>query len=221
MSALFPPAVFLIAFLSGSVPWAVLVTRWVRGVDLRAVGSGNPGATNASRVLGMKWGGLILLADALKGAVPVLVLPGLFAEPGTIAHGNLRVLAGLGAVLGHVFTPWLGFRGGKGVATGLGVAAVLHPAATLVAAAAFGLIAAATRLVAVASTLAAAAFAAAALLMPRGAGGPFSAENRALSAFALAVAVLIAVRHASNFARLARGEDERFGGTDLGGDETR
>ena len=216
MSPTAATALFVLSYLSGSVPWAVLVTRWVRGVDLRTVGSGNPGATNASRVLGMRWGLVILLADALKGAVPVLLLPGLFTEPGTVAHAHAAVLAALGAVLGHVFPVWLRFRGGKGVATGLGVAAVLHGPATLVAAGAFAVIAGTTRLVAVASTLAAAAFAAAAVLMPRGDGGPFSAWNRPLSAFAVAVAVLIAVRHASNFARLARGEDERFRGADLG-----
>ena len=201
------------SYLSGSVPWALLVTRWRAGVDLRTVGSGNPGATNASRVLGKGWGFAILLLDAAKGAVPVAVLPHLFADSPR-GVGFFAVTCALAAVLGHVFPVWLRFRGGKGVATGLGVAVVLHPLGTLAGVAAFLLVAVPTRLVALASTAAAWAFAAACLFLPRdhrSEGG----WHAGLAAFAVGIAVLITARHAGNFARMARGEESKWGGADL------
>ena len=199
------------SYLSGSVPWALLVTRWRAGVDLRTVGSGNPGATNASRVLGKGWGLVILLLDAAKGAAPTLALPSRLAS-GEADSGNLAVVCGLAAVVGHVFPVWLRFRGGKGVATGLGVAAVLHWPGTLAGLAAFLLTAKLTRYVALASVVGAWTFAAVCV-----AARPdrFAAGGRGLSAFAVAAAVLIAVRHAGNFGRMARGEESKWGGADL------
>ena len=204
-----------LSYLSGSVPWALLVVRWVAGVDLRTVGSGNPGATNASRVVGKKWGALILLLDAAKGAAPVLVLPRLLGD-GDEGRWHLAVVCGAAAVLGHVFPVWLRFRGGKGVATGLGVAATLHWPGLLIGAAAFLLVAKTTRLVALASVAAAWAFAAACgadclLIRPE----RFGSAGWSLAAFALLTAVLITVRHAGNFARMRRGEEARWGGRDL------
>ncbi|NNJ26713.1 glycerol-3-phosphate acyltransferase [Alienimonas chondri] len=209
-----------LSYLSGSVPWALLIVRWVAGVDLRSVGSGNPGATNASRVLGKRWGAAILLLDALKGAVPVLVLPRLLEVDGpgdeSDAWRHLAVVCGAAAVLGHVFPVWLKFRGGKGVATGLGVTAVLHWPGLLIGAAAFALVAKTTRLVALASTVAAWAFAltcAIDCLLVR--PGLFGSAGWSLAGFALLTALLITARHASNFARMRRGEENRWGGQDL------
>ena len=197
------------SYLSGSVPWALLVTRWRAGVDLRAVGSGNPGATNASRVLGKGWGFAILLLDAAKGAVPVFVLPLLSDE-----ERFLGVVCAFAAVVGHVFPVWLGFRGGKGVATGLGVAAVLHPWGMLAGVATFLLVAVPTRLVALASTAAAWGFAAMCVFVPPGRRTP-GGWHAGLAAFAVGIAVLITARHAGNFARMARGEESKWGGADL------
>lgn len=209
-----------LSYLSGSVPWALLIVNWVAGVDLRTVGSGNPGATNASRVLGKRWGALILALDALKGALPVLILPRLLGDGGPRVEAEwwryLPVICGAAAVLGHVFPVWLGFRGGKGVATGLGVAAALHWPGMLVGAAAFAVVAKTTRLVALASTVAAWAFAATCgidclLVRP----GSFGDAGWSLTGFALLTALLITVRHAGNFARMRRGEETRWGGQDL------
>ncbi|MFH5805636.1 glycerol-3-phosphate 1-O-acyltransferase PlsY [Alienimonas sp. DA493] len=214
-----------LSYLSGSVPWALLIVRWVAGVDLRTVGSGNPGATNATRVVGKRWGALILLLDALKGAVPVLVLPGLLTGENLTDAGEawrrLAVVCGAAAVLGHVFPVWLRFRGGKGVATGLGVAAALHWPGLLVGAAAFLLVVKTTRLVALASTVAAWAFAIACgvdclILRPE----LFAPARWDLAGFALLTAVLITARHASNFSRMLRGEENRWGGQDLKPGET-
>src|SRR6185436_6498621 len=106
--------------------FGVLITRWKMGVDVRSQGSGNIGATNVARVAGKKLGVLVLLLDALKGAGPawaaVLLTPG---------ERWLHAAVALAAFLGHVFPPWLRFKGGKGVATGLGVLLVLEPWAAL------------------------------------------------------------------------------------------
>lgn len=132
----------LCGFLLGAVPWALLVVRACKGVDVRSVGSGNVGATNASRAFGSRGGRLaaflvIYLLDAGKGLVPAWLLPQWLGSEAPLRDG---VLFGAAAVLGHVFTPFLGFRGGKGVATATGVLLGLDWAATLVALAVFFLV---------------------------------------------------------------------------------
>lgn len=113
-------------YLLGSIPFGVLVARAVRGVDVRASGSGNIGATNVARVVGVGPGLVVLALDAGKGALAVVLARALL--PGA---DGVQALAGLCAVLGHIAPFSLGFRGGKGVATALGVLAVLVPAAAL------------------------------------------------------------------------------------------
>ncbi len=115
-----------LGYLMGSIPFGVLVSKVVGGTDLRSAGSGNIGATNVARVLGKKLGALVLLLDALKGALPVLLGCHLFPQLAWL-HGGI----GLAAFLGHVFPVWLKFKGGKGVATALGVLLVLVPIAAL------------------------------------------------------------------------------------------
>jgi len=124
---------FGLAALFGSIPFGFLVAR-ARGVDVRAVGSGNIGATNVARAIGKPLGLLVLALDAAKGALALLVLAwaGLDGAPRFVAAHALA-LGGLLAVLGHCFTPWLGFRGGKGVATSLGVLLVWEPRALALA----------------------------------------------------------------------------------------
>ncbi len=113
-------------YLCGSVPFGVLLTRLRRGVDVRGSGSGNIGATNVARVAGKKLGAVVLLLDAAKGALPVLA--SLWLVPDS---PRLHAFVGLAAFLGHVFPVWLKLRGGKGVATALGVLLVLVPWAAL------------------------------------------------------------------------------------------
>lgn len=114
----------LLGFVLGSVNPAVLIAR-ARGTDLRAAGSGNPGATNAGRVLGPRWGVLVAVLDVLKGLVPVLVAVHLYGP-------RTAYLVGLAAVLGHVWSPFLRGRGGKGVATAFGTVLGVHWAIALV-----------------------------------------------------------------------------------------
>jgi len=180
----------------GSVPFAWLLYRLATGGDLRDEGSGNPGATNLNRAAGLAWGTAALALDAGKGALAVLVAPLLAGDAASIP-------AALGAVLGHVFTPWLSGRGGKGVATAAGAFVVLAPAATAVAIAVFTIAAFVTRMVSLSSVLAAIALPIAVALLGPGA--------RAAGA-AVAIGALIAWRHRGNFERMRAGTEPRLGG---------
>lgn len=201
--------ILLAAYVCGSIPFGLLIVRAVGGVDLRTVGSGNIGATNAGRAVGKTWGIVVLLLDALKGAGPTFLAPWFAASLGLAVSGQTAsVLAGTAAILGHMFPMWLGFQGGKGVATALGAVAVLSPWPALFAAVVFATVVAATRIVSLGSILGSLTFAGCQLWMLR--PNPFSPESRSLSLFATAIPLLILVRHAGNIARLARGEEPAF-----------
>jgi glycerol-3-phosphate acyltransferase PlsY len=174
------------AYLAGSVPFGLFVTRLVSGRDVRAVGSGNIGATNVARAAGLTAALSTLVLDALKG-----FLPAFFASKSADST-VLGAACGIAAVVGHCFPVWLRFRGGKGVATGLGVALALAPLAALLGAAMWLVAYAVARISSVGSL----AGAAAALLY---AGA--TASRPAFFAMT-AIACLIAVRHRDNVARL-------------------
>ena len=202
----------LASYLAGSIPFGLMIGRAVKGIDLRQHGSGNIGATNAGRVLGKKWGLICLVLDALKGLLPVAFLPALIcgaAEPAMVEH--LRVLAGVSTILGHMFSCWLGFRGGKGVATSLGVVAILSPWGLLAGAAAFFSTIAIWRIVSLSSMFAAITFGVyqLATLKP----SPFAGETWSQGLFAIAVPLLILFQHRSNVRRLLKGEEPAFGKT--------
>ena len=139
----------VLGYLSGSIPFGLLLVRMARGVDVREEGSGNIGATNVARVSGKALGAVVLALDALKGALPVLLAREV--EP---AASVIPAAVGLAAFAGHVAPPWLGFRGGKGVATALGVLAVLAPRAALAGALTYGVVLALLRISSVGSLLA-------------------------------------------------------------------
>ena len=194
-------ASLLAAFLLGGIPFSHLIARR-RGVDLRTVGSGNVGATNLARALGYGLGAVGLLLDAAKGAVAVLVPS---VVPGPQATPLVQALAAALAVLGHSFSPFLRFKGGKGVATGAGAFAVLAPQATLAAVGVFGLTVALTRIVGLGSVLAALALPLAACL--------FNAD-RAVTVAAAVVGVVVIARHRANITRILRGTEHRMGAGD-------
>jgi len=150
----------LLGYLSGSIPFGLLLVRAARGVDVREQGSGNIGATNVARVAGKGLGALVLVLDALKGALPVLLAQAVDPRP------LVPVSVGLAAFAGHVAPPWLGFRGGKGVATALGVLAVLAPRAALAGALTWVVVMAAVRISSVGSLLAGIVAVAVAWLVP-------------------------------------------------------
>lgn len=200
--------VVLTSYLAGSIPFGLLVAKLVTGTDIRKVGSGNIGATNVARTLGAKWGISVLVLDALKGLLPVLLIPPLFVSTNSPDFDHVRVLSGVATILGHMFPVWLGFRGGKGVATSLGVILVLGPWSTLIAVAAFILIFLISRIVALSSIVAATAFGIAQLVQMGAIA--FTREKWSLAAFSIAVPLLIIVRHWSNLGRIMRGEEKKF-----------
>jgi glycerol-3-phosphate acyltransferase PlsY len=185
--------VIVAAYALGSVPFAMLVLRR-RGVDLRRVGSGNVGASNVLRLVGARRAAAVLALDGVKGAVAVLLAA-------RLAGGATPVVAGLASIVGHVFPLWLGFRGGKGVATSAGVFAVLAPSALAVAAGAFVATVWATRYISVGSLVGAVAL----VLVTA-----FSAPAGVATAATVA-AVVVLSRHRDNVARLLAGTERRIG----------
>ena len=209
-------ALFLASYFLGAIPFAYVVTKLLTGVDIRTVGSGNVGATNVRRAAGNAAAAVVLALDVAKGFVPAYFLPTWFARmsPG-LSPGLAGVLCGLGAILGHVFTVFLRFRGGKGVATSCGVAFGLAPLQASIALGVFVAVVAVWRYISLGSMSAAAAFLAGLVLLgkePWGAGLP-------LTLFAIAVVVLIVVRHGTNIGRLLAGTEHRIGQDRGGGRE--
>ncbi len=191
----------VVTYFVGSLPTGYLVA-WAKGVDLRAHGSGNIGATNAFRVLGKGPGILVLLVDALKGAAAVIWVPLLFADrltPNAAAY--LPLVAGIGAILGHNYTCWLRFKGGKGVATTAGVMGALLPWALVIALSTWFIVLLLSRYMSIASIVAAVA-------LP--VGTVFTTDNRALWALATVLGGLAIWRHRGNIQRLRAGTEPRF-----------
>ncbi|MHC4561355.1 MAG: glycerol-3-phosphate 1-O-acyltransferase PlsY [Planctomycetota bacterium] len=209
----------LAAYVIGSTPFGVIIAR-SKNIDLRKHGSGNVGATNVGRIVGAKWGFLCLALDALKGAVPVLVVGLLLGICGwhtrpSVTHQAAWMAVGMAAILGHVLSFWLKFRGGKGVATGLGVVLAMWPYFTVAAAGAlliWIIVTLSSRYVSIGSMLAA-------ILL-----GPLFVEwnwvTRGWSAtvdlwpmgvFASLIGAVIIIRHRSNIANLRAGTEGRLG----------
>jgi len=182
------------AYLLGSVPTGLLLAKAL-GVNIRESGSGNIGATNVYRTIGRKLGILTLVGDCLKGLIPVLIAKWLGLPDVWIAA------IGLAALLGHVFTVFLGFKGGKGVATALGVFLGTAPLSVLLALVIFALVLYIWRYVSLASIVAAALIPGIMLLM----GG-----KQELVIMALAIAAVVIFRHRENIARLRAGTESRF-----------
>lgn len=191
----------LAGFLIGGLPFGYLTGRLVLKDDIRNHGSGNIGATNVARVVGWKWGGLVLLLDAVKGLLPTWAAQALATQYLPEAQQvHLAVAVGISTIVGHMYPVYLLFRGGKGVATALGVVLILAPQALLIALIAFGLAVAATRLVALASIAAAVSFGIAEFwLLGDGLREPKFAGR---VAFAIAIPLLIIWRHRSNIRRM-------------------
>lgn len=191
------------AYLMGSLPTGYLVAQ-AKGVDLRTVGSGNIGATNAFRVLGPAAGLVVLAVDGLKGFAACFWLSALVAQwlqmpPGAI--NTLRIVAAMGAVLGHNFSCWLNFRGGKGVATSAGAYFALAPVAAAIALAAWILILALSRYVSLASIVAA-------VVLPT---AVWLTQGFTLGLITTVLGLMAIWRHRSNIVRLLNGTERRLG----------
>ena len=189
-------SLILVGYLVGTIPFALLVARWVADTDVRYAGSGNLGAANVFRTTGRSSGLAVMALDISKGCAAVVVASSLGADDGT------RAAAGMAAVIGHIYPLWLRFRGGKGVATACGVFSVLTPLATALAVLVFVMVIWATRYVSLGSMVASLTLPPVAYL----AGAPAHFVSSAV-----AVAALIVFRHRSNLARLRAGTELRFG----------
>lgn len=203
-----------IAYLVGSLPFGFLVARVFKGMDIRTQGSGNIGATNVARTLGAKWGILVFLLDAIKGFLPVWLLPRLLLSAAEFPSMQMHfeVLCGVATVLGHIFPVWLKFRGGKGVATSAGVVLMISPGAALIAVVVYGVVLWWKRIGSLASLVAACAFSIghAVLLVIQGTS-LLATEELSRTLFAVVMPVLIIICHKNNLARLLRGEEPKFG----------
>lgn len=192
------------AYLIGAIPTAVWIGQAFYGIDVREYGSGNAGATNTFRVLGKRAGIPVLIIDVLKGwaAVNLIYIVGNY-QPGTVQFVNFQIASGILALLGHIFPVYVGFRGGKGVATMLGIIIAIHPQTALVCIGIFLVVFFITRIISISSMTSGIAFPV--VLM-----GIFKPGMVSLDIFSIAVAVLIVVTHHKNIGRLLRGEEKKI-----------
>lgn len=193
----------VIAYLIGSVPTAIWLSKAYFGIDIREYGSGNSGATNTFRVLGSKWGSIVMLVDILKGVLATslyILLPYYLTDEWD--RTNFMVGLGLAAVLGHIFPIWADFRGGKGVATLFGMILAIQPIVAACCVGVFMLVLYLTRFVSLSSIMASVAFAVFILFI-------FNEQEPLYRAFAIAVTLTVLLTHQKNISRLLRGNESK------------
>ncbi len=193
----------ILAYLIGSIPTAVWVSKSRFNIDIRDYGSGNAGATNSFRILGARWGTFVMIFDMLKGllAVKLAYLVPYYLE-NDFARTNFQIGLGLAAVLGHIFPIWADFRGGKGVATLFGLILGISPWTALGCVGVFLLVLFLTRFVSLSSILASLAFPIFILVV-------FNVDNDTYRIFAVAVALLVILTHQKNITRLLKGSESK------------
>ena len=193
----------LAAYILGSIPSAVWIGRVFYGIDVREYGSGNAGATNTFRVLGKKAGIPVMIIDILKGyaAVQLATIIGSYL-PGTQQFVNFKLTLGVAALLGHIFPVLAGFRGGKGIATLLGIVSGVHPPAALICAGIFVITLLASNYVSLSSMISSVAFPIIIMFV-------YHETIRSLNVFAMFVAILVLITHQKNIERLLKGEERK------------
>ncbi len=196
------PLLIISAYLLGSIPTAVWIGKAFFSIDVREFGSGNAGATNTFRVLGKSAGIPVLIIDILKGTAAVSLSYFSGFEAGSTAFINVQLVLGVAALLGHIFPVFAGFRGGKGVATILGIVICILPAASALSLVVFLLVLFSSRIVSLSSMLAGVAFPFILHLVLHNA-------NQVLTIFSIVVAVLLLITHRKNIGRLLRREESR------------
>jgi glycerol-3-phosphate acyltransferase PlsY len=193
--------IFCLGYFLGAIPFGFIVAK-INGTDILQEGSGNPGATNVTRTIGKKWGVLVFALDCLKGLVPVLIVKIFYSSSAHQANSIGATLL-IGLVLGHCYSIFLKFRGGKGVATAIGGSVVLMPSALFLGIIFWYSVFAITRFVSLASLCLA-------LSLPLNAY--LFAYPKAIIFLAFALTLIIFSRHSSNIRRLWKGEESRFSG---------
>jgi acyl phosphate:glycerol-3-phosphate acyltransferase len=195
----------IIAYLIGSIPTALIISKKFFGVDIRDYGSGNMGATNTFRVLGSKYGTVVMILDILKGAIAVALynfMPYYFNTEHELWRTNFMIGLGLAAVLGHIFPIYANFKGGKGVATLFGMLLAMQPIVAISCVGVFLLVLYLTRYVSLSSILAA-------LFLPICVLWIWNENEVLYRIFALIVAVLVIFTHQKNIGRILRGVESR------------
>ena len=193
----------IVAYLIGSIPTSVWVSKYFFDVDIRDYGSGNAGATNTYRVLGSKWGTLVMTVDMLKAIAAVklvFLLP--YSFQSDLYLVNMQLGLGLAAVLGHIFPIWADFRGGKGVATLFGMVLGIQPNVALCCVGVFILVLYLTRWVSLSSILASIAFPVFILFI-------FNEPEKLYRVFAITVALMVLLTHQKNIGRLLKGSESK------------
>jgi len=193
----------ILAYLIGSIPTSVWVSKSVFNIDIRNYGSGNAGATNTFRVLGSKWGSFVMLVDVTKGVIATslyILIPYYMSHE--LARTNFMIILGLAAVVGHIFPIWAEFKGGKGVATILGMAIAIQPIVAALCLVVFALTLITTRFVSLSSMLAGVAFMVLILFI-------FNQQEPMYRAFAIIVALMVIITHQKNIGRLFKGTESK------------
>jgi len=204
--------VILGAYLVGSIPFSLIIAK-VHGKDIRKIGSGNIGATNLSRALGRRWGYFCFLLDVSKGLLPMVLSGSILSGQVTVGMLFLWLFVGFAAVLGHIFPLYLGFKGGKGVATSFGVALGLWPYYTICAGAAivvWGLVVLVTRYISLASMVASVVFPAALVGLIAVKEDWKFVELWPLLTAATVIPLMVILRHRGNIKRLMRGTESKI-----------
>ena len=193
----------VLAYLIGSIPTSIWVSRRFFNVDIRDYGSGNAGATNTFRVLGSKWGSIVMLVDVLKGVLATslyIILPYYLTDQWD--RTNFMIGLGLAAVLGHIFPIWANFRGGKGVATLLGMAVAIQPIVAVCCIGVFLMVLYLTRFVSLSSILAGVSFMVFILFI-------FNEKETLYRVFAVMVALMVVLTHQKNIGRILKGTESK------------
>ena len=208
--------ILVLSYLVGSIPTSIIVSKLVKGIDIREHGSGNAGGTNTIRVLGWKYGIFVILFDAFKGAFAVVVIARLFG--GNLPFSNqtpfdnftlVQILAGLAAVMGHVWTIFAGFKGGKGIATALGFLVTIVTVDMLIAVAIFFIVVLATKYVSLGSISAAIALPLIIIIRENVFGVDIPGYYTILP-FVILTSALVIYTHRKNIERLLKGKENKI-----------
>src|SRR4028119_2278505 len=194
----------ILAYLIGSIPTAVWVSKYFFGIDIRDYGSGNAGATNCYRVLGSRWGTFVMIIDMIKGMLAAglyLLIPYYLSDEWD--RTNFMIGLGLAAVLGHIFPIWADFKGGKGVATLFGMVVAIQPLVAVCCVGVFLLVLYLTRFVSLSSILAGISFAVFILFI-------FNEKETLYRVFAVAVALMVILTHQKNINRILKGTESKI-----------
>ena len=208
--------IIILSYLVGSIPTSIVLTKVIKGVDVRDYGSGNAGATNASRVLGKRFGLLVVILDALKGVFAVVIIArlylGSFPFPNTTPFDDftlVQFIAGISAVIGHIWTVFAGFKGGKGIATGLGVLVSIVTVDMLIGIGVFILVASLSKYVSLASISAAIAVPLTMIVRENIFGVDIPSYSTIIF-FAFGLALLVMYTHRANITRLLQGNERKI-----------